>query len=127
MKNGTQVKTCSPALGNSFAAGTMDGRGMSGFSQGGRGVASTPWYSGLLTNLVLQPSEELKTCQHPKPVLIPTGEVRMNFECLKIIYLACLKRSYHSPTITFFCVVFLDSRGFFRVKMSIFHNFLTYR
>ena len=74
LQNGTQVKTCSPALGYSFAAGTMDGRGMSGFTQGARS-RSYPW--SLITSFISNPSVEHESCHAPKPILLDTGNVRI--------------------------------------------------
>ena len=72
LQNGTQVKTCSPALGYSFAAGTMDGSGVSGFTQGARS-SSYPW--SLITSFISNPSVEHESCHAPKPILLDTGNV----------------------------------------------------
>jgi len=72
LPNGTTVTTCKPALGYSFAAGTTDGPGAFDFVQSQK--STNPFWE-LLRNLVSKPSHEMKACQHPKPVLLPTGEV----------------------------------------------------
>eukprot|EP00057_Strongylocentrotus_purpuratus_P028680 XP_011683154.1 PREDICTED: neutral ceramidase-like [Strongylocentrotus purpuratus] len=93
------VKTCSPAMGYSFAGGTIDGPGFFTFNQGILLLSSCPPYLYLHTFLILQhipivqrdaegslvwdfvrdlikePSQEMLECHLPKPVLLPTGEV----------------------------------------------------
>jgi len=63
-------RTCQPALGYSFAAGTIDGPGEFDFTQGTN--KSNPfwdWVSGFIA----KPTEEQKACQAPKPILIDVG------------------------------------------------------
>mmetsp|Transcript_30521 Transcript_30521/g.48829 ORF Transcript_30521/g.48829 Transcript_30521/m.48829 type:complete len:734 (+) Transcript_30521:106-2307(+) len=72
LPDGGTAKTCKPAMGYSFAAGTTDGPGMFNFIQGD---TSTKPFWEFLRNFIKKPSKELQECQHPKPVLLPTGEM----------------------------------------------------
>lgn len=72
LDDGTTVMTCKPALGYSFAAGTTDGPGAFDFIQSEK--TTNPFWE-FLRNFLRKPSEDLKACQHPKPVLLPTGEM----------------------------------------------------
>ncbi|XP_060096804.1 neutral ceramidase [Heteronotia binoei] len=67
------AKTCKPALGYSFAAGTMDGPGMFNFTQGA--IHGDPFWDAVRDGLLVKPSNETVECQKPKPILIPTGEL----------------------------------------------------
>nr|KAF6454764.1 N-acylsphingosine amidohydrolase 2B [Rousettus aegyptiacus] len=67
------AKTCKPALGYSFAAGTIDGVGSLNFTQGM--TVSVPFWDTLRDQLLGKPSEEIKECHKPKPILIHTGEL----------------------------------------------------
>ncbi|KAK7086864.1 Neutral ceramidase, partial [Halocaridina rubra] len=69
--NGTQVKTCLPALGFSFAAGTIDGTGAFDFAQGM--TEGNPFWN-LIVNWIHKPSQEQTDCHAPKPILLDTGE-----------------------------------------------------
>ncbi|OOF97049.1 hypothetical protein ASPCADRAFT_128757 [Aspergillus carbonarius ITEM 5010] len=73
--NGSTLKTCSAALGFSFAAGTTDGPGVMDFTQNGTGPAdSNPlWY--VARAFVHQPSKEQQACQAPKEVLLDVGPI----------------------------------------------------
>eukprot|EP00744_Colponema_vietnamica_P001132 GILI01001912.1.p2 GENE.GILI01001912.1~~GILI01001912.1.p2 ORF type:complete len:715 (+),score=240.03 GILI01001912.1:68-2212(+) len=64
-------RTCRPALGTSFAAGTTDGPGMFTFTQGDSGKVNPFWkfVSGFLSEY----PEEERACQYPKPVLLDLG------------------------------------------------------
>jgi hypothetical protein len=65
-------KTCKSGVGFSFAAGTTDGPGAFDFIQGDtKGNA----FWNFVRNFITVPSKEMVACQHPKPVLLPTGEV----------------------------------------------------
>ncbi|KAM3834331.1 neutral ceramidase [Vipera latastei] len=66
-------KTCKPALGYSFAAGTMDGPGMFNFTQGT--TEGHPFWDGIRDAFLVQPSNESIACHKPKPILLPTGEL----------------------------------------------------
>ncbi|KAM4715150.1 neutral ceramidase [Anableps anableps] len=67
------VSTCKPALGHSFAAGTIDGGGDLNFTQGA--VEGDPFWDGIRDALVGPPSNQTKECHHPKPILFSTGEM----------------------------------------------------
>ncbi|PKK21990.1 putative neutral ceramidase C [Columba livia] len=72
--NATQtVKTCKPALGYSFAAGTIDGVGAFNFTQGL--VEGDPFWDEIRNQLLGEPSNETKACHKPKPILFSTGEM----------------------------------------------------
>ncbi|XP_074519931.1 neutral ceramidase [Halichoeres trimaculatus] len=67
------VRTCKPALGHSFAAGTTDGGGDLNFTQGA--VEGDPFWDGIRDALVGEPSNETQECHQPKPILFSTGEM----------------------------------------------------
>ncbi|XP_046709278.1 neutral ceramidase [Silurus meridionalis] len=67
------VKTCKPALGHSFAAGTTDGGGALNFTQGA--VEGDPFWDGIRDTIVGKPSKDIQDCQNPKPILFSTGEM----------------------------------------------------
>nr|XP_003229437.2 PREDICTED: neutral ceramidase [Anolis carolinensis] len=66
-------KTCKPALGYSFAAGTMDGPGMFNFTQGM--IEGNSFWDAVRDAVLTRPSKETEECHKPKPILIPTGEL----------------------------------------------------
>uniref|UniRef100_A0A3P9HFT0 Neutral ceramidase n=1 Tax=Oryzias latipes TaxID=8090 RepID=A0A3P9HFT0_ORYLA len=66
-------RTCKPALGHSFAAGTTDGGGDLNFTQGA--VEGDPFWDGIRDALLGPPSNKTKDCHHPKPILFSTGEM----------------------------------------------------
>ncbi|CAG0881629.1 unnamed protein product [Darwinula stevensoni] len=70
--NKTNVTTCKPAMGYSFAAGTTDGYGSLEFTQGEKDQHGI-WR--ILTALLDQPTEEQKKCHAPKPILFNTGDM----------------------------------------------------
>uniref|UniRef100_I3MVH5 Neutral ceramidase n=1 Tax=Ictidomys tridecemlineatus TaxID=43179 RepID=I3MVH5_ICTTR len=67
------AKTCKPALGYSFAAGTIDGVGGLNITQGK--TEGDPFWDTIRDQLFGKPSEEIKECHKPKPVLLHTGEL----------------------------------------------------
>ncbi|XP_049620626.1 neutral ceramidase-like [Suncus etruscus] len=67
------IKTCKPALGYSFAAGATDGVGGLNFSQGM--LEGDPFWEALRDGILGKPSEEIKECHKPKPILLHTGEL----------------------------------------------------
>lgn len=67
------MKTCKPALGYSFAAGAIDGVGGLNFSQGM--LEGDPFWDSLRDQILGVPSEEIKECHKPKPILLHTGEL----------------------------------------------------
>uniref|UniRef100_A0A8C0BQW3 Neutral ceramidase n=1 Tax=Buteo japonicus TaxID=224669 RepID=A0A8C0BQW3_9AVES len=68
-----RVKTCKPALGYSFAAGTIDGVGAFNFTQGS--LEGNPFWDEIRDQLLGEPSNETKACHKPKPILFSTGEM----------------------------------------------------
>lgn len=70
-------KTCKPSMGYSFAAGTTDGPGAFDFTQG---VTEGNLFWNLVRNALKKPSPELIACQHPKPILLATGEMNFPYE-----------------------------------------------
>ncbi|GFS64964.1 neutral ceramidase [Nephila pilipes] len=76
--NGTERRTtCKPAMGFSFAAGTIDCPGEFDFLQGTT-KGSTLW--NIVVDFIRRPSKELKACQAPKPVLLATGEMSLPYK-----------------------------------------------
>lgn len=71
MDDGTTVKTCKPAMGYSFAAGTTDGPGEFDFTQGTNN--SNPFWD-FITAFLKDPTPEQDACHAPKPILLDTGE-----------------------------------------------------
>lgn len=67
------VKTCKPALGYSFAAGTIDGVSGLNITQGT--TEGDPFWDTLRDQLLGKPSQEITECQKPKPILLHTGEL----------------------------------------------------
>ena len=67
-----EASTCTGALGVGFAAGTEDGRGPSDIFQEGT-TKWNPIFQGL-ANLINRPSEAMKTCHSPKPILLAVGK-----------------------------------------------------
>ena len=68
----SQVSTCKPALGYSFAAGTTDGPGEFDFTQGD--LTGNPFWD-FISGLLKDPSPEQEACHAPKPILLDTGEL----------------------------------------------------
>ncbi|KAL6072672.1 hypothetical protein STEG23_003781 [Scotinomys teguina] len=67
------VKTCKPALGYSFAAGTIDGVSGLNITQGT--TEGDTFWDTLRDQLLGRPSEEIIECHKPKPILLHTGEL----------------------------------------------------
>ncbi|XP_073684665.1 neutral ceramidase [Garra rufa] len=67
------ARTCKPALGHSFAAGTTDGGGEFDFTQGD--TDGDPFWDGIRDAIVGPPSNETTACHEPKPILFSTGEM----------------------------------------------------
>ncbi|KAJ7961308.1 neutral ceramidase-like [Quillaja saponaria] len=71
------VKTCPAAMGFAFAAGTTDGPGAFDFKQGDdKGNA----FWRLVRDLLKTPGQEQINCQHPKPILLDTGEMKEPYD-----------------------------------------------
>ncbi|KAK1264876.1 Neutral ceramidase [Acorus gramineus] len=74
---GTQVvKTCPAAMGFAFAAGTTDGPGAFDFKQGDD-QGNLFWR--LVRDFLKTPGQEQVDCQHPKPILLDTGEMKLPY------------------------------------------------
>jgi len=71
------VKTCPAAMGFGFAAGTTDGPGAFDFKQGDD--KGNPFWM-LVRNLLKTPDKEQIDCQHPKPILLDTGEMKEPYD-----------------------------------------------
>jgi neutral ceramidase len=68
--DGVNRKTCPAALGDAFAAGTEDGRGLDGFNEGDlKGNA----FFNALGGVIAPTPQWVRDCQAPKPVLLGTG------------------------------------------------------
>lgn len=74
--NNQTAKTCKPAMGLSFAAGTIDGCGAFNLHQGA--TKSTPFWN-FVRDFIKKPSNELINCHKPKPILIATGEMKFPY------------------------------------------------
>src|SRR5436853_2479889 len=72
------LRTCSAALGYSFAGGTTDGPGAFDFRQGTKHnddhspALKNPLWSAV-RDFIHNPSDEQILCQHPKPILLDVG------------------------------------------------------
>ncbi|KAK4412383.1 Neutral ceramidase 1 [Sesamum alatum] len=71
------VKTCPAAMGFAFAAGTTDGPGAFDFKQGDDS-GNAFWRA--VRNLLKTPDKEQNDCQHPKPILLDTGEMKQPYD-----------------------------------------------
>ncbi|KAK8596258.1 hypothetical protein V6N12_064757 [Hibiscus sabdariffa] len=71
------VKTCPAAMGFAFAAGTTDGPGAFDFKQGDD--KGNPFWR-LVRNLLKTPDKKQIDCQHPKPILLDTGEMKTPYD-----------------------------------------------
>lgn len=63
---------CDAALGDAFAAGTIDGSGMFDFTQ--NATSNNPLWP-IVTNFLHKTTPEAVACQHPKTILLPTGNM----------------------------------------------------
>uniref|UniRef100_A0A5K3FEN8 Neutral ceramidase n=1 Tax=Mesocestoides corti TaxID=53468 RepID=A0A5K3FEN8_MESCO len=63
-------RTCKPALGYSFAAGTTDGPGIAEFKQG---MLKGTVFWNFISYLLAKPSKDMIKCHAPKPILLATG------------------------------------------------------
>ncbi|EXC01507.1 hypothetical protein L484_022085 [Morus notabilis] len=71
------VKTCPAAMGFGFAAGTTDGPGAFDFKQGDD--KGNPFWK-LVRNVLKTPDKKQVDCQHPKPILLDTGEMKQPYD-----------------------------------------------
>ncbi|EEB16906.1 Neutral ceramidase precursor, putative [Pediculus humanus corporis] len=72
-----KVKGCPPAMGYSFAAGTVDGPGAFSFKQGT--LSTNPTWN-IVRNILASPTENDILCQAPKPILLATGRMKYPFD-----------------------------------------------
>lgn len=72
LSDNSTVRTCPPAMGYSFAAGTTDGPGAFNFHQGA--TQSTPFWN-FVRDFIKRPSPSMINCHYPKPILLDTGEM----------------------------------------------------
>ncbi|KAF2258935.1 neutral ceramidase precursor [Lojkania enalia] len=79
LKNGTTVRTCPAALGNSFAAGTSDGPGAFDFVQNDPGAPNNPFWN-IVGSAIAPPSPSQIRCQYPKPILLNVGEAKVPYD-----------------------------------------------
>ncbi|XP_057727007.1 neutral ceramidase 1-like [Arachis stenosperma] len=78
-KRGTSkvIRTCPAAMGFAFAAGTTDGPGAFDFKQGDD--KGNPFWK-MVRDLLKTPTKEQIDCQHPKPILLDTGEMKKPYD-----------------------------------------------
>jgi neutral ceramidase len=67
---GAPQTTCPAAIGDAFAAGTEDGRGLDGFTEGD--LKGNPFFNAL-GGIIAPAPQWVRDCQAPKPVLLATG------------------------------------------------------
>lgn len=67
---------CNASMGQSFAAGTIDGPGMFDFEQGAN--SSNPLWP-FLREVLHKTTPEEKACAEPKDILLPTGNVNVPY------------------------------------------------
>lgn len=77
LSNNSTVKTCKPAMGYSFGAGTTDGPGAFDFRQASN---STSLVWDVARDFLRDPSREQRDCQKPKPILLDTGEIHQPYD-----------------------------------------------
>ncbi|KAL5973537.1 Neutral ceramidase 1 [Asimina triloba] len=70
-------RTCPAAMGFAFAAGTTDGPGAFDFTQGDD--KGNPFWK-MVRNMLKSPNKEQIDCQHPKPILLDTGEMTTPYD-----------------------------------------------
>ena len=76
-KNLRRGKTCKPAMGFSFAAGTTDGPGAFDFQQSD--THGTAFWK-LVRDFITTPTQEQERCHAPKPILLDVGEMHYPYE-----------------------------------------------
>ncbi|CAE7179605.1 Neutral ceramidase [Pyrenophora teres f. teres] len=79
LSNGSVVRTCPAAMGNSFAAGTSDGPGAFDFVQNDPGAPSNPFWN-VVGSAIAPPNAEQKACHYPKPVLLNVGQAKVPYQ-----------------------------------------------
>ncbi|GAB1313981.1 hypothetical protein MFIFM68171_04191 [Madurella fahalii] len=80
LPNGSDARTCSAALGYSFAAGTSDGPGAFDFTQhsGNENTTSPVWR--VVSRFLKDASPEQRACHSPKPILLDVGEMNKPYQ-----------------------------------------------
>jgi len=80
--NTREGKTCKPAMGFSFAAGTTDGPGAFDFKQSDtRGTI----FWKIVRDFIKTPTAEQESCHAPKPILLDVGEMHYPYEWVPYI------------------------------------------
>jgi len=74
LPNGTEVRTCSAALGYSFAAGTSDYPGNFDFKQGQPNEHNANPMWSLIGNRIHKPNSTMRACHQEKVILFDVGE-----------------------------------------------------
>ncbi|RWS07085.1 neutral ceramidase-like protein [Dinothrombium tinctorium] len=77
LSNGSIARTCKPAMGYSFAAGTTDGPGAFDFKQGST-TSNSFW--NLVRDALSKPTQALIKCHEPKPILLATGQMHFPYD-----------------------------------------------
>ena len=77
LSEGHTETLCSPAMGYAFAAGTTDGPGMFGFTQGE--TSGNPFWDKV-RDFLSEPTQEEIKCQAPKPILLNTADIDKPYE-----------------------------------------------
>lgn len=72
-----EVEGCYPAMGYSFAAGTTDGPGSFAFEQGT--TTANPFWN-TVRDFIAAPTKEDIRCHGMKPILLPTGRMKLPYE-----------------------------------------------
>uniref|UniRef100_A0A2P2I6J2 Neutral ceramidase n=1 Tax=Hirondellea gigas TaxID=1518452 RepID=A0A2P2I6J2_9CRUS len=76
LADGSQNRTCTAALGFSFAAGTTDGPGAFDFTQGM--TESNPFWNAIV-NFIIETDPDQIICHDPKPILLDTGNYNIPY------------------------------------------------
>lgn len=84
LANNRSVRTCKPAMGYAFAAGTIDGPGLSWFHQHTNDSEPNPFWN-FLRDFLKHPSEEMIGCQHPKEIILAVGEMNFPYQWVPFI------------------------------------------
>lgn len=73
-------KTCKPAMGFSFAAGTTDGPGAFDFTQSD---TNGTLFWRLVRDFITTPTKQQEDCHKPKPILLDVGTCEVIFQWLQ--------------------------------------------
>jgi len=77
-EDGKPGRTCPPAMGTSFAAGTTDGP--SNVDDFGQNMTPTNGFLRFMGHLLTLPPEEAKRCHWPKDILLYTGSMKAPYD-----------------------------------------------